>query len=97
MQPYADFASFIINALLIEEKYSVLSNFCKNFCNTTQHYYSNIVIPFMIYAQRVQEEKASLLTQERTLFLTEKTAKYEEWKNGKRRKNRVAQMTGEVP
>lgn len=48
MQPYADYASFIINSLLIEEKYSVLSNFCKNFCNITQHGYSNIVIPFMI-------------------------------------------------
>ena len=35
MQAYADFTSYIINAILIEEKYAVLSEFCKNFCNAT--------------------------------------------------------------
>ena len=97
MQPYADYSSFIINAVLIEEKFSVLSDFCKQFCNVTQHFYSNIVIPFMIHAQTILEEKASNLTKERQDYLDLKTSEYEAWKNSKRRKNRAAMLTGEIP
>lgn len=61
-QPFADFAASTINALLIQEKFAVLAEFCKAFCNVTQHFYSSLVIPFMISAMTVLEEKAQNLT-----------------------------------
>ncbi len=97
IQPYANFSCYVINALIIEEKFNVLSNFCKNFCNTTQHFFSNIVIPFMIHSITILEEKAMTLTMEKEDFLQLKTQEYEAWKNSKRRRNRAAMLTGEIP
>ena len=96
MQPYADFTSFVINGLLIEEKYSVLACFCLKFCNITQHGYSSIVLPFKIHAKSILESKANSLTQEKVQLLSQKTQEYDLWKNSKKRKNRAALLTGEV-
>ena len=73
IQSYADFSCYVINALIIEEKYNVLSNFCKHFCNTTQHFFSNIVIPFMIHSITILEENAQNLTKDKEDYLKQKT------------------------
>ena len=51
----------------------------------------------MIHALSTLEEKATKLTREREAFLDQRTQEYELWKNGKRRKNRAAMLTGEIP
>lgn len=55
------------------------------------------MIPFLVHSNGILEERAMKLTNSKQLELQNRTQAYEAWKNGKRRKNRAAMLTGEIP
>jgi len=82
---------------MAEEKWNVLIGVTRSFCNESAHFYSKYLLPFTNYAQEILYKEAQQKTAAKRIELIERTKKFEDWKNTKRRKTRTAMMTGEIP
>ena len=70
----------------------------RHFCNTTQHFYSQAILPVVGYAQNILFKQAAENTSNKKKELQQKIEEFENWKkNNKKLKTRQALLTGEIP
>lgn len=65
MDLLAHLIGYIIQSLLVEQKWHSLIGISREFCNLTTHYYSQYILPFTIHAQTILFKEAQARTQEK--------------------------------
>jgi hypothetical protein len=53
MDLLANVQAYIIQSLMVEEKWNTLIAVSREFCNVTTHYYSIYILPFTVNAQQI--------------------------------------------
>lgn len=55
---FANIIGYTIQTLMVEQKWNSLISISRDFCNFTDHFYSNHILPFTIHAQSILSREA---------------------------------------
>ncbi|CAD8200548.1 unnamed protein product [Paramecium pentaurelia] len=97
MDLLANIMAYIVQSLMVEQKWNSLIGISRQFCNLTTHYYSQYILPFTIHAQTILFKEAQNKTQLKQEELNARTQAFQVWEQTKKKKTRSSLLTQEIP
>ena len=95
MEVVCGVVAYSVQTLRIEEKFNLVINLARDFCNVTQHYYSLEFLPFMIESQQKLIDEVQSEINKESEQLGDVVSEFTKKKNSKMKGERQHKLSNE--